>query len=539
MTRRWLLALALSGVGAGPVLAQSPAVPPVPLPPRVGVAAAPARPITLDEVIRLTVEQNNDVAVAMLEREAARQDVRAIQGFFDPRVRPNFSYQSTTSPVTSIIGGGADGSVEQTQWSSGAEVLGRTPWGGGRWTFDFAATRLDTTNTFQRLNPQFPTTLGISLVQPLARNRGLDPDRRQLLVNRIAVDLTDAQLTRLLMDQLSLVEQAYWDLVFASRNVELLVTALTQARRQVESNERQVLQGTLAPIDVVEAETQLSTFEQRLATAQQALTVAENRLKTLMLTDRASELWNRALVPMEARDRDTDTLPVETAVELALRNRPELAEYTATVARNDIDRRFFAEQVRPQVDLVARYGLAGLAGTIVERPDDNLGSATIPDFFGGGLGTSLGTIGAWRFPVLSVQLQMDWPFRNRTATANLARAAIEGRQLERTRDAIEQGIEAEVRNALQAVVSSQARLAAATSAARNAELQYESEQRRFESGLGTVFLVLQRQTALVTAQAEALRARADRNQALAVLYRALGTTLDEHGVSLESAGPPP
>jgi outer membrane protein len=258
-----------------------------------------------------------------------------------------------------------------------------------------------------------------------------------------------------------------------------------------------------------------------------------------MLTYRASALWYRALVPVEVRDRDTETMPVDLAVDLALQHRPELDEFSASAARNAIDRRFFAEQVRPQVDLVARYGLAGLAGTIVERPDDNLGSPTIPDFFGGGLGTSLGTLTAWRFPVLSVQLQMDLPFRNRTASANLARVAIEGQQLARTRDALEQTIEAEVRNALQAVVSAQARLAAAASAARNAQLQYESEQRRFESGLGTVFLVLQRQTTLVTAQADELRARADRNQAMAVLFRALGTTLDEHGVTLASAGPPP
>jgi len=131
-----------------------------------------------------------------------------------------------------------------------------------------------------------------------------------------------------------------------------------------------------------------------------------------------------------------------------------------------------------------------------------------------------------------VQLQMDLPLVNNTAKANIARTEIAGAQIERRRRQLEQAIEAEVRNALQAVQSSEARRDAAASARRNALEQYESELRRFESGLGTVFLVLQRQTALVTAQARELRARADLNQAVSLFDRAIGGTLERHNVKL-------
>lgn len=503
-------------------------------PPRVGVDSSRATPITLDEAIRLALEQNNDVAIARLQRSVALEDVRAALGFMDPVLQPTFLYERTTAAVTSVIGGAANGSVDQSDWTSGRQLAGRSPWLGGRFSFDFTSTRLETNNTFQRLNPQFPVSTGFMYVQPLGRGLALDPERRQILVSRTTVTQTDAQLARVLIDQLSLVEQAYWDLAFASRNADLQTTALAQAQRQVESNERQVAQGTLAPIDVVEAETQVANFEQSLATANQALTEAENRLKSLIITERRSALWNVPLVPADLREPQVPQLSLDAAVALALSRRPELSEYEASVAQNEIDQRFYADQARPQIDLVSRYALSGLAGTFIEQPNDPLGGgATIPPFFSGGLGSALSTITARRFPSVSVQLQMDLPLGNRTASANAARARLAGNQLGRVRQQLEQTIEAEVRNALQAVQSSQQRLMAGASAARNAQQQYESQQRRFESGLGTVFLVLERQTALVTAQTQELRARADVNQALALLDRAVGGTLERHGVQVQ------
>lgn len=522
------LLLTVVALASGPRLAAEPQATAAAV--RVGVESGPPTPISLDEAIRYALDRNNDVAIARLERDIAREEIRAALGFLDPVLRPSLVYERATSPVTSIIGGASNGSVNQREWAGALQMTGRTPWLGGRFTVDFNSTRIETNNRNQRLNPQFPVTTSVVYVQPLVRGLSLDPERRAVQLSRANATLTDAELSRVLMDQLLLVEDAYWDLAFASRHADLQMTALAQARRQVESNERQAAQGTLAPIDVVEAETQVANFEQNLATAHQALTTAENRLKTLVLDDRLAPLWNQPLAPQALEARDSPALSLEAAMGLALAARPELSEYDVAVVQNQIDQRFYRDRARPRVDLVGRYALAGLAGTIVEQPG---GGGTIPEFFAGGFGASLETVGARRFPTVSLQLQMDLPLRNRSAGATLARARIAGDQLARGRRQLEQTIQVEVRNALQAVQSSQQRLAAAASAARNAEQQYESEQRRFESGLGTVFLVLQRQTALVTADAQELRARADVNQALAALDRALGRTLDRHGVRLE------
>ena len=533
---------------------------------RIGVAGAPLT-LSLDDAIQMTLERNNDVVIARLETRVARENVMAAQGVYDPRVTPNFAYERTVTANTSAIGGATEGRLEQNEFAGGAGLTGRTPWAGGRFTVNFNSSKVETSNQFARLDPQFPSSLATTYLQPLFRNRTIDADRRNILLARRTVDLNDAQLTQVIMDQLTLVEQAYWDLAFTVRNLEVLDSALTQARSQVESNERQAKEGTLAPIDVVEAQTQVSRFELAVASGEQALTEAENRLKRLILSDRSAAEWNRPIVPAELADRVAPPMALDEAVRLALTRRPELRAVDSARAQNEVDRAYFRDQTKPLVNLVGGYTVTGLAGdplsstsqppvssgsssdaallarlnelsvlagfTPLDAPPPTTGS-TVPPLFIGGWGQSLTNLFARRFPTALVQLQMDVPLRNRTARANLARTEIEGAQLTRQRQALEQAIEVEVRDSLQAVHSSRQRLDSAAAARRYALEQYESERRRFNSGISTVFLVLERQTTYVTAQAAELRARADLNQAIAQLERAVGGTLELHRVKLQS-----
>ena len=542
----------------------APVPPPVagPQQPRVGVASAPLL-LTLADAIKMTLEQNNDVSIARLESGVAREGLRAAQGVYDPRATPNFGYERIVSANTSAIGGATQGRLERTELAGGAAMTGLTPWAGGRFTVDFSSSRLETSNQFARLNPEYPSALTASYTQPLFRGRAIDNPRRTILLARRAIDLTDAELAQVVMDQLTLVEQAYWDVAFAVRNLEVLASALSQAQAQVASNERQAKEGTLAPIDVVEAQTQVARFQLALASGQQTLTESENRLKRLMLGNRTAPAWNQPIVPADLPERSAPALPLEEAVTLALQRRPELRALESSMAQNAVDREFFRDQTKPQVNLIGGTTLSGLAGDPLTStsqppvggdPDDALlarlnelsmlagltplptppptTGSSVPPLFIGSYGTSLSNLLARRFPTAVVQVQMDFPLRNRTARANLARAQLVASQLERQRQALEQAIESEVRDTLQAVRSSEQRLEAAAAARRYALEQYESERRRFDSGISTVFLVLERQTTYVTAQASELRARADLNQAIAQLERAVGGTLQAHGVKM-------
>ena len=241
-------------------------------PSRVGVTGAP-NPLRLDEAVRLALEENNDVAIAQLETQSAQEDIRAALGVSDLRILPLIGYRHTSTPIASSIGGAANGKVEEKRVEGAVSLTGYSLWGGGRFSVDFTSTRSLSSNTNLRLNPQFPSAIGATYTQPLFQGRVIDVERHQILIARRAADLTDHQLEQVLMDQLSLVEQAYWDLVFASRNLDDQLSALGQAQAQVQSNERQVTEGRLAAIDVIEAQTQVARFEQTVATARQILTM--------------------------------------------------------------------------------------------------------------------------------------------------------------------------------------------------------------------------------------------------------------------------
>ena len=431
-----------------------------------------------------------------------------------------------STPVASAIGGTTTGRIEQETFDAGVLATGRSVFGGS-YLVDFGATRLESSNLNLRLNPQYSSSLELQYTQPLLRDRSIDAPRRELWLARSLAGATDAELERTLSDRLTLIEVSWWNLVFWRDNLQVATTALDQARRQVESNERQSAEGILSLIDVVEAQTQVATFAQAVATSELELARAENLLKSVILADPRDPRWGQSIVPGEVDEspEPSPDLSFEAAIGRALAARPELRELAEAERSNAIDQQYFDNQALPRVDLFGGYAYGGLAGT----PVGSAGAA-LPPYLLGDLDDSLRNITDKRFPTTRLGVTIGLPLGNRTARAQAQIAEIAGEQIEHRRLQLEQAIGVEVRNALQSVSSSRARLDAAGSERRYAEEQYDSERRRFESGLSTVFLVLERQTALVQAQAREVRARADYHQALAELDRSTGSTLERHGV---------
>ena len=378
------------------------------------------------------------------------------------------------------------------------------------------------------------------------------------------MSLSDAQFRQRAIDVISQVQQAYWDLAFSLRNLQVQIDAVKQARLQVESNQRLVAQGVLAPIDIVAASTQVTTFEQNVYTAQESVTRAENTLKTLILPDRAASLWPRPLTPITPVTLEPPRVPLELAVSNALRSRPELSQLQTSAEINRIDTRYYKELTKPQIDLVGTYTAAGLAGTPTVRASSGPSTTTllvervnllstpaglplleipvatgssVPPNLVGGLNQSLTNLFQRDYPTYNVAVRFSLPLRNRTAEANLGSSLAQGNRIMNQRAQTEQVIEAEVRNATQSLRSAEARLAAAAASRSSSELQFESEQRQFKAGTSTTFLVLQRQTELLAARGRELQAQTDLNKAIADFQRAIGNTLEANHVSVRTDSP--
>jgi HAE1 family hydrophobic/amphiphilic exporter-1 len=367
----------------------------------------------------------------------------------------------------------------------------------------------------------------------LFRNFRFDNNRRQIEIAKKTLGLTDAQFRQQAIEVIAQVEQAYWDLVFSLRNLSVQIDAVKQARTQLESNQRLVAKGVLAPIDVVAATTQITTFEQNVYTAQESVTRAENNLKTLMLPDRTSDVWSRAITPVSEVNLDTPKIGLEIALTEAIKNRPEITQLETNAEINKIDERYYRNQTKPQIDLVGQYTSQGLAGAPTAASiDPNTGVTVVPPNLRGGYFTSLGNLLQQDYPTYRFGVNIALPWGNTVAKANLGRTLVQANRIGNQRAQTEQIIEAEVRNAMQALKSGEARLASALATRQSAEQLYESEQRQFRAGTTTFYLVLQRQTELLAARSRELQAQTDLNKAISEFQRSTGTTLSANNVTV-------
>lgn len=509
--------------------------PPRPLPgaERVGVDITNQLSLSLEEAIKLALQNNNDIEASRNGVEIAEFNLRAARGVFDPQIATESYYESATIPTASLIGGAVNGAVTQTRYFGSGGLSGFTPVFGGSYSARFDSSRTTTSNTNAFLNPQFPTVLSMTYNQPLFRNRRIDSNRRSIEIAKKNLSLSDSEFRQRAIDVIAAVEQAYWNLAFALRNLQVQIDSVKQARSQLESNQRLVAQGVLAPIDIVAATAQITTFEQNVYIAQETVTRAENTLKTLMLPNRTSETWSRALTPVSPITLDPPRVGVEVAVAEALKNRPEITQLNASADINKIDLDYYRNQTKPQIDLFGTYTSQGLAGTETAAAiNPTTGVSRVPANLVGGYVSSLGNLLALDYPTYRVGVTINLPWGNTTAKANLGRTLVEEKRLGNLRDQAELVIEAEVRNAIQALRSAEARLASSLAARSAAEQLYESEQRQFRAGTTTFYLVLQRQNELLEARSRELQAQTDLNRAISEFQRATGTTLTANNVDV-------
>ena len=559
-----LLSLSLLAVASG--VAQQPVPTSPSLPPAVPLQIAPRVGITtevqlaLPDVIRAVLANNRDVEVSRLSLKKASLNLTSAKGYFDPVIGGTAYKLRQVSPQASSIGGAVNGAVAENDIAADPQISGISPWFGSNYKLDFSTAKIENNNSYNTLNPTYATSATLNLTQPLWGGLLFDQNRERLSVARKNISQTDEQFRQRVIDVTTQAIRAYWELDYALRNLDVQIEAVRLAEEQDASNRRQVEQGTQAVVDVIQTQTQMSTYQQNVFNAQQQLTQAENTLKSLMLPDRTDPLWSAALKTSITVD-DAPVPTLEEALHQALAERPDLKAGEIGVQIAQLDARLAKEQTKPQVNLTAEVGTQGLAGQIVAQgtspfvaifapiftrindlstlaglPPISIsgggGTSTVPDFFVGNYGESLQTLRDGRFPIVKIGLQVSLPIGNRTARAQAGIAATSQKQSITQQQQLEMTVESDVRNTLQKLMNSELLQRTAQRAAQLAQEQYDSEQRQFRTGTSSVFLVLQRQNELISAKLREIRATADRGEAQADFDRATANTLHRQNIDI-------
>lgn len=531
----------------------------------VGVTQQPFVGISLQDAIAMALLKNPDLAVSASNVRVARYTIVEAKGAFDVQLQLKPSSSFTVNPPQNafIAGPGELGKYSPAPGSSPGPVFTTGPgniiqhesafqYGAGGQTENgmtyqagIQQSRTYNNTVFNAYNPYYIATLNLAVTQPLLKNAGMNANKRQLKLAFVNGEAKAAQALIDASNTIAQVEDTYWQLVAAWRNVAIQEEALREAIAQQHSNVRLARRGEAANVDAVESQTQVETFRDDVYSALQNVSELQNQLKSLVVTDAGDPIWRANLVPSTSVQQLPAPSDLDTIVAEGRQNRPEVVQARVKAHQADIDRAFAKNQSLPQADVKAQYLSNGFAGLLTPVPafltnvctNSELSACpTPPPQTQGTMAFAYHNMWAGYFPTFNVALVIGYPLQ-----ANLARG-MRGVSAEETRQAaiLMQGVAvrigAEARIALQAYQSALARLASARRSREAAEAVYASEVRQFRQGTSTTFLVLQRQVQLAEARGQELQAQTDLNQAIVELHRVDGTILTDNGVDLKTLG---
>jgi outer membrane protein TolC len=505
-----------------------------------GTTAQQNRPVvamTLDDAVKLALDRNLDIAVQRLNPEINDIAYASVRSIYHPSLTSTLASQSTTNPSTTTISGSSQAGqpVDATLNTFNGGVSQSVPWGGGSFNVALNNSRSTTTNLTSFYNPRFDTNWSAVYVQPLLRNFRIDATRQTLQVTKINRDISDVQLRATITNTLSNVRNAYWDYVFAVQAVEVAQQSLDLANKLVQDNQTRVEVGTMAPIDVVQAQSEAATRRQNLVNAQSVMRTTELALKRLIVAGAQDPNWNAQLNPTDRPDFHPEAIDVESAVRRALSERTDLAIAKKNIESNDVTLKFLQDQMKPQADLQATYGLVGLGGSqlLTEGTGVNrIVTGSIP----GGYNDALTSLFRGGFPRWTVSMNFSYPLGLSSQEASVARARVQMNQVQAQIKQIELQVATDVTNAAINVQNNGEAVQAAQAARELAEKKLEAEQSKFEVGMSTNYFVVQAQRDLADARNSELRQVLNYRKSLVELERLQQTTLQNLNVTVLNPG---
>ena len=476
--------------------------PQAPTPAGQAQTEGPVVPLTADDAVKRALERNLDLQVQRLAPQLQDLTISALWANYRPQLTGTFLTQgATTLPQSQLQGGGATLTKDDTlTWNSG--VLQSLPWGGGNFSVRFNNTRSETTNPTAQRNPGYNSNIFTTFTQPLLRNFKTDTNRSSLLIARLGQQIEDITLRGTVTNTEASVRNAYWDLVFAIENLEATRRSFDLATKLVQDNRARVEIGTMAPIDVVQAQAEEATRRQAVVTAEATVRTSELALKRLIVGGTDDELWRATITPVDRPSPVAETIDLEAAVRTALSNRTDVAIARRNLEQNDVALKNLRNLALPALDFVTNYNLQGRGGTDIRR--DGFGGPiiqTIP----GGYSDALRTISRFDAPTWSFALNLTYPIGYSAAEVGVARARIQVQQTQAQIKQAELQVATDVTTAAVNVRNTLEAVQASATARELSEKRLEAAQSKFEVGMATNFEVVQAQRDLADARTTELR----------------------------------
>jgi outer membrane protein len=500
---------------------------------KAGTQADVVRRLSVDEAVTLALEQNLSLQVQRLDPQIQDLAIQQVKTAWTPTISSTISDASSTSPVSSFLSGASNQLVSKNLGAS-VQANQLLPWGGSNYNVTWSNARAESNSVFASPNPSLASSLNATFNLPLLRNFKIDNTRQQLLISKKNREMSDVQLRQTVLVTIRSVKSAYWDLAFAVDNLKVQQQSLDIARESLRDNKARVAVGTMAPIDIIEAEAEVARNEESVIVAQADITRAEDALRQLIFDPKVPDFWAMKFELTDTpvfRAQDVDG---DAAVRAALEKRTDIVNMRKSLEAADISIRYFKNQALPDLNVQAGYGLSGQGGT-----DYNFSDTFPPvptSVITNGYGSVLSQMFSNDFHNWSLAVTVGYPIGRSNAKVSLAKAKVSYSQSELQLRSLELAVATQVREAVRTLNTNRKRVDATRVSRELAERKLVAEQKKFEAGMSTNFLVIQAQRDLATARNSELQAVLDYNRSLVDFETVQEAPLSGGGVTLASSG---
>ncbi len=517
--------------------------------------------ISLQDTIDLALQNNLDIAIERYAPWLAEANIlRAMGGGasrgtlsalgnipslnFDPLFTSTLSMDQRAIPVNNPLtagtgtGTGSTFSVLNTHAAIGNLQYSQGFHTGTAFSATFNNTRASTSSPANFFSPFVMSNLIFVVNQQLLNGFGLLANERNIRIAKLNKALGDQTFDQQVITSITAVSNAYWELVFARGNVDVAVHQVELANKLYSDNKKQVDIGTLAPLEIVQAEAQVATANQTLIVDQTAVLQDQLTLLNLISKDPTSPaLRTVEIIPTDTADvapPEVEKIPLEDAIKEAVTKRPDVLQSGTTLKADDINIRATRNALLPVLNLSGEYASQGLAGN--NRPCTVSATCpTPPPQIISGLATALGDMFTGLYPEYNAQISLTIPIRNRQAQSDNVTALLTARQDETRYRQTVNNVAIDVHNAQIVLEQARVTLAAAAKTRDLDQQTLDAEQKKYQLGASTLFNIVSDQNILAAAAAAEVRAKVNMVQAKVNFDRAMGRTLEVYNITIADA----
>jgi outer membrane protein TolC len=476
----------------------------------------PVRRLSIDDAVRSGLEQNLGIRIQRLDPQIEDLAVAQARSQWAPTLTTQFNRNSQTQQPTSAFSGSGQNILNST-FSNQVGVQQTLPFGAS-YIANWNSARLTTTSLSTNFQPQLNSNLDVQVSQPLLRNFSIDTIRQQVQTSVKLRELSDIQLQSVITQTNRNVRNAYWDLAYAINNLKAQQQSLALSNQSLRDNEKRVEIGTMAPIDIVQAQAEVASNEQGVIVAEAAIKTAQDNLRALILDPSTPDFWNVTFEPTDAPSFEAQAIDVDAAVRNALDKRSDLLSAKNSIEQSDINIRYFKNQILPDVNANVRY-ISRATGGVQLAPITNLndiisGIATRQVVANSGYSNVLGDVIGNTYPDWTVGVSIGYPLGTSAPKANLARARLQYEQSQTQLKNLETQVATQVRAVARQVQTNQQRVRSARASRELQEKKLEAEEKKLAAGMSSSFFVFQAQRDLSLARTAEILAISDYNKSL-------------------------